>query len=202
LGLRVGRGYASYLSSNSRPDCQFAVHQCARFSHTPKDSHAKAVKRLCRYLEGTSTQGLILAPTKDLALDCYCGADFAGLHGYEPDQDPVSVKSRTGYLITLGTCPVTWVSKLQELVSCSTLKAEYIALSTAMRDLVPLRRFLNEIGEKLNLDFATPALTHSTVFEDNNGALGLATAPKLTPRTKHITVRYHWFKSKIGPGPT
>jgi hypothetical protein len=195
-------GMLLYLSSNSRPDCQFAVHQCARFTHAPKESHAKAVKRLCRYLKGTATKGLILTPTKDLALDCYCDADFAGLYGYEPDQDPVSVKSRTGYLITLGTCPVTWVSKLQELVSCSTLEAEYIALSTAMRDLVPLRRLLKEIGEKLDLDFAKPAITHSTVFEDNNGALGLATAPKLTPRTKHIAVRYHWFKSKIGPGPS
>ena len=50
----------------------------------------------------------------------------------------------------------------------------------------------------MKLDFAKPALVHSTIFEDNNGALGLATAPKLTPRTKHIGVKYHWFKSHIG----
>jgi hypothetical protein len=110
-----------YLSSNSRPDCQFTVHQCARFTQAPKESHAKAVKRLCRYLKGTSTKGLILASTKDLAIDCCCDADFAGLYGYEPDQDPVSVKSKPGYLISLGTYPDTWVSKLQEQVACSTL---------------------------------------------------------------------------------
>ena len=39
---------------------------------------------------------------------------------------------------------------------------------------------------------------HSTVFEDNNGVLGLATAPKMSPRTKHIGVKYHWFKSHVG----
>ncbi len=50
----------------------------------------------------------------------------------------------------------------------------------------------------MSLDFAKTALVHSTIFEDNNGALGLATAPKLTPRTKHIAVKYHWFKSHIG----
>jgi hypothetical protein len=191
-----------YLSSNSRPDIQFAVHQCARFTHNPKESHAKAIKRICRYLKGTATKGLILKPTPKLELDCYVDADFAGLYGYEDDQDPVSVKSRTGYVITLGTCPVTWVSKLQSLISTSTLEAEYIALSTAMRDLVPLRRLLQEIGSEMNLDFAQPALTHSTIFEDNNGALGLASSPKMTPRTKHISVRYHWFRSMIGPGPT
>ena len=43
-----------------------------------------------------------------------------------------------------------------------------------------------------------PIMVHSTVFEDNNGALGLATAPKMTPRTKHIGIKYHWFKSHIG----
>lgn len=50
----------------------------------------------------------------------------------------------------------------------------------------------------MKLDFASPALVHSTIFEDNNGALGLATSPKLTPRTKHIGIKYHWFKSHIG----
>ena len=67
-----------------------------------------------------------------------------------------------------------------------------------MRDLVPMRRLLQEVGTKMNMDFAKPALVHLTIFEDTNGALGLATSPKLTPRTKHIGVKYHWFKSLIG----
>jgi hypothetical protein len=37
----------------------------------------------------------------------------------------------------------------------------------------------------------------STVFEDNNGAIATATAVKMTPRTKHITAKYHFFKSHI-----
>jgi hypothetical protein len=57
---------------------------------------------------------------------------------------------------------------------------------------------LQEIGDELKLDFAKPAIMHSTVFEDNNGALALATSPRLTPRTKHIAVKYHFFKDHIG----
>ena len=91
-----------------------------------------------------------------------------------------------------------YVSKLQTEIALSTLEREYIALSQGMRYLLPMRRFLQEIGTEMNLDFAKPAMIHSTIFEDNNGALGLATAPKLTPRTKHIGVKYHWFKSHIG----
>jgi hypothetical protein len=36
-------GMLMYLSSNSRPDIQFAVHQCARFTHSPRKSHEEAV---------------------------------------------------------------------------------------------------------------------------------------------------------------
>jgi methyl coenzyme M reductase subunit D len=39
-----------------------------------------------------------------------------------------------------------------------------------------------------------------TVFEDYNGALELATAPKIRPRTKHIAIKYHHFRNKVDSG--
>ena len=42
-----------YLSSNTRTDISFAVHQCARFTHNTQVSHKTSVKRICRYLQGT-----------------------------------------------------------------------------------------------------------------------------------------------------
>ena len=53
-------GCLNYLANNSRPDIQFAVHQCARYTHSPKKSHTQAVKRIIRYLLGTRDKGLIL----------------------------------------------------------------------------------------------------------------------------------------------
>ena len=44
-------GMLFYLCSNSRPDIQFALHQCARFNHCPRDIHATAIKRIYRYLK-------------------------------------------------------------------------------------------------------------------------------------------------------
>jgi hypothetical protein len=191
-------GMLMYLSSNSRPDIQFAVHQCARFTHNPKRSHGDAILRICRYLQGTKDKGLRFKPTSDLKLDCYCDADFAGLYNVEHHQDPVCVKSRTGYCLTLGDCPVLWVSKLQTEIALSTTEAEYIALSQAIRELLPMRELFQEVGTALKLKCALPTILHSTVFEDNNGALSLATSPKISPRTKHIAVKYHHFRSKIG----
>ena len=45
----------------------------------------------------------------------------------------------------VGKCPVHWVSKLQSEVAVSMMEAEYIALSTAMQDLIPLQTLFSEV---------------------------------------------------------
>jgi hypothetical protein len=67
------------LASNSRPDVAFAVHQCARFTRNPKRSHEQAVKRIVRYLKAARDRGMLLRPMKDLTLDLFADAYFAGL---------------------------------------------------------------------------------------------------------------------------
>ena len=194
-------GMMMYLATNSRPDIAFAVNQCARHAMNPRRSHEKAVKRIGRYLKGTMNQGMIINPTEDLSLDLYADADFAGLYNAEDVEDPVSVKSRTGWVMTLGNIPVTWASKLQSEIALSTMEAEYIALSTGMRELVGCRKLINEITENCKIERKGSSKI-SRVWEDNAAALkhALVPMPKLNPRTKHIAVKYHWFKSKIEPG--
>jgi hypothetical protein len=43
-------GKATFLEKSTRPDIAVAVHQCARFSSDPKQSHADAVRYFARYL--------------------------------------------------------------------------------------------------------------------------------------------------------
>lgn len=191
-------GQLLYLSSNSRPEIQFAVHQCARFTHNPKHSHAQAVKRIARYLKGTADKGLIMTPDTTKGLDCYVDADFAGLWGHEDEQDPVCVRSRTGYVLTLFGCPLLWSSKLQPEITLSTVAAEYVAFSMAMRDLLPMRELLQEIGSALGQEVKTLSEMRSTVFEDNTGCLSLVNTPRMSTRNKWLSLKYHWFRSKIG----
>ena len=193
-------GMLMCLCSNTRPDVQFAVHQCARFSHSPKKTHEDAVLRICRYLQGTKTKGMRFTPNKSLRLDCHVDADFAGLCNVEHVQDPICVKSRTGFVLTLGNCPLLWISKLQTEVALSAAEAEYIALAQSMRELLPMRSLLKEASSALHLDSeGQDALVHSTIFEDNNGALALASSPRIAPRTKHIAVKHHFFRSHVDP---
>ena len=194
-------GMLMYLASNSRPDIAFAVHQCARFTHSPKASHGEAIKRICRYLKGTLDKGLILRPAKgNIRLDVYVDSDFAGLWKQEDNQDPVCVKSRTGFVILLADCPLVWQSKLQGQVALSTMEAEYIALSTSLRSLLPLKALVAEVAASLMDDSTFLTSTYSSVFEDNTGALLLAQSPRISPRSKHIAVPYHFFREHVANG--
>jgi hypothetical protein len=53
-------GMLLYLSTNTRPDITFAVSQVARFNHSPKKSHATAIKAIVRYLHCTADKGTIV----------------------------------------------------------------------------------------------------------------------------------------------
>ena len=50
---RSAIGQLAYISRNTRPDIEMAVHQCAKYQINPKLSHEKAVKRIVRYLLAT-----------------------------------------------------------------------------------------------------------------------------------------------------
>ena len=191
-------GMLLYLSSNTRPDIQFAVHQVARFSHAPRKSHGQAIKRIIRYLIATRNRGILFKPNLDEGLDCYVDADFCGLYGHEDEQDPVSVKSRTGFVLTLFGCPIIWSSKLQTDITLSSTAAEYVAFSMAMRELLPMRVLLQEIGAKMNLPAITKSMVRSTVFEDNQGCLSLVNVPKMSARNKYLSLKYHFFRNEIG----
>ena len=43
---------------------------------------------------------------------------------------------------------------------------------------------------------STPTV-HCTVFEDNSGAIELVNVPKMRPRTKHINIKYHFFREYV-----
>jgi len=105
---------------------------------------------------------------------------------------------KAGYVILLVGCPLFWSSTLQRIITCSTQHSEYVALSTACRDLIPIRSLLKELaantpGRLDEFEF----VVKSTCFEDNSAALVLARVQKITAQNRHIAVRYHWFRSHV-----
>ena len=84
-------------------------------------------------------------------------------------------------------------------MSLSTVEAEYVALRQSMRDIIPLMDRVKEMELIFNQDQERPII-HCTLFEDNNGALELAKAPRYRPRTKHIGIKYHHFREHVKRG--
>ena len=74
-----------------------------------------------------------------------------------------------------------------------------MTFSHYVRALLPLKRLIKEVIDNLainseNLKF----VSSSTIYEDNNGAMVVATSPRMTPTSKHIDVKYHWFSHHVG----
>ena len=163
------------------------VHQCAHSAANPKKSHADAVKQIGRYLMGTQEKGLILQPDPKQSFLVWADADFVG--NWNQDTailDATTMKSQSGYLIMYSGCPISWVSKMQTEIALSTTKSEYISLSLAFQETIPMMHLIQEFKDKFNGEniVSTPTIC-CTLFEDNSGALELASTPKMrrTPGT-------------------
>jgi hypothetical protein len=122
-------------------------------------------------------------------MDAYCDADFAGLCRCDPDNEPTSVKSRSGCIIALGGFPLVWKSRLQTEISLSTLESECSCLSYTMRTVLSMRVILLETIQVLNLPLALTSTVSSRVFEDSAGALLLRTQHRFTNPTKYFLVK-------------
>ncbi len=195
-GYRSAIGMLGYLQNSTRPDISMAVHQCARFNANPMLCHEKAVKYIARYLLGTQDKGIHYKPDSTKGLECYVDADFAGGWSSGDHTNPECVLSRTGFVIMYAGCPLTWCSKLQTEIALSTTESEYIALSQAMREVIPFMNLMMEVGDIFTLHNPKPVF-HCKVFEDNNSCIRVAESPKFTPRTKHIAIKYHHFRSYV-----
>ena len=194
-------GKLNFLEKSSRPDLSFSVHQCARFSSDPREEHYEAVRYIAKYLKENRDEGIILKPDFSKSLEVWVDADFSGnWHPENADTDESTAKSRSGYLITYAGCPVHWKSKLQTQIALSSCESEYIALSQSMRDAIPIMDFLQELQDRGFIENTNGTTIKCKAFEDNSGAVELANVPKIRPRTKHINLVYHHFRSFVKSG--
>jgi len=70
-------GSLLYLTA-SRPDITFVVGVCARYQAEPKMSHLTQVKRILKYINGTTDYGILYSHSENYRLIGYYDADWAG----------------------------------------------------------------------------------------------------------------------------
>ncbi|KAL2250008.1 UNVERIFIED_CONTAM: Retrovirus-related Pol polyprotein from transposon TNT 1-94 [Sesamum indicum] len=170
-------GSLVYAMICTRPDIAHAVGVVSRFMSNPGVMHWEAVKWILRYLRGTKDRALVFGKGK-LTLFGFVDADFAG-------SDCDKRRSTTGYVFTYGGTAVSWVSKLQKVVTLSTTEAEYVAVTEAAKELIWLQHFLGELGKP-----QADVILHS----DSQSAIHLAKNPAFHSGTKHIEIKYHFIR--------
>lgn len=95
-------GALQYLTM-TRPDLVYAMQQACLSMHDPREQHLALVKRILRYVRGSSTHGLHICRSSSLDLVAYSDADWAGC--------PDTRRSMSGYTIFLGDSLISWSSK-------------------------------------------------------------------------------------------
>ena len=107
-----------YLTA-SRPDILYSVCIFARFQSLPKETHMLAVKRIIKYLKGTSNLGIWYSKHSTLNLIGFSDADYAGCK--------IDRKSTSGTCQFLRLNLISWHCKKQNSIPLSTTEAEYVA---------------------------------------------------------------------------
>ena len=143
-----------------------------------------------------------MRPSKgEHSIVAYADADFAGNFHKGFSDNPSTAYSQSGFVITYAGCPIVWQSKQQMEIALSSTESEYLSLSACLQDVIVIRRLLGKLRDFCLLGSDSPTVCRCTVFEDNKGCIELANAPKMRPRTRHISTKYHHFRSKVGKEP-
>ncbi|XP_030964731.1 secreted RxLR effector protein 161-like [Quercus lobata] len=160
----------------TRPDICYAVGFLNRFQSNSGLAPWKAVKRILRYLKGT-TDYVLCYQGSNLRKIGYSDADWGS------DLDDCKFTSRYAFLLNKGT--VTWSSKKQSFIALSTVEAKYVTCLAVVQEAV------------WNHEVVEDALNLVTVHCDSMSALAYANDSKYHGKTKHIDIRYHYIREIV-----
>eukprot|EP00253_Pinus_taeda_P022497 PITA_22497 len=151
----------------------------SRYMANPGKEHWSVVKCVLRYLRGTSSYCITYNKSSEFVCG-YVESDFAG--------DLDKRRSTSGYVFTLAGGAISWMSKLQNIVSLSTTEAKYIAASHACKEAIWLKGLFGEFGR-----------LHDSIklFCDSQSAIHLAKNPAYHSKSKYIPIKYHFVRQVV-----
>ncbi|CAI7908754.1 unnamed protein product [Closterium sp. NIES-53] len=197
-------GSLLYAAVHTRPDISFSVGQLARVVQNPSEEQVDAAERVVKYLNSHPSIGVQYSASAQvkqkgvevlkekgerlgggkLFLTCFTDSTWAS------EKDDSS--SVGGYICVVGGGPVSWRSKKQTEAALSSVESEYMAMFHGVKEVIWLRRLLEEIGQEQKV--ATP------LFCDSKGALGMARNAVLHGLNKHMRIKWHWLRKEVKRG--
>lgn len=114
----------------------------------------------------------------ELAVTVYVDSDHA--------HDKLTRRSVTGLLIFVGRTPVYYFSKRQGAIETSTYGAEFMAMKTAVEEVMAVRYMLRCLG--------VPITKPTTILGDNRSVIINSTVPSSLLKKKHVAISYHMVR--------
>ncbi|CAI7866777.1 unnamed protein product [Closterium sp. NIES-54] len=197
-------GSLLYAAVHTRPDIPFSVGQLARVVQNPSEEQVDAAERVVKYLNSHPSIGVQYSASAQvkqkgvevlkekgerlgegkLFLTCFTDATWAS------EKDDSS--SVGGYICVVRGGRVSWRSKKLTEMALSSVESEYMAMFHGMKELIWLKRLLEEIDQDQKV--ATP------LFCDSKGALGMARNAVLHGLNKHMRIKWHWLRKEVKRG--
>jgi len=166
----------------SRPDIMLSVCLCARYQANPKESHLTAVKRIIKYLKGTTNVGLWYPKGTSLNITCFLDSDFVGCK--------LDRKNTSETCHLLGSSLVSWNCKKQACVSLSTAEGKYIVAGSCCAQSLWTKQQLEDFGVDLD---------HIPLTCDNTSAINLTKNPACILGLS-IEIRHHFHRDHVLKG--
>ena len=141
----------------------------SRYQSNPSEEHWTSVKCILKYLRRTKDIFLVFK-NRELQVQEFTDSNFMS--------DIDDRKSTSGSLFICNGGAVSWKSSKQTVIADSTMEAEYIAASKAVKEAFWYKKFVVELGVMSSV--AIP------LYCDNNGAIALAKEPRSHQKSKHI----------------
>jgi hypothetical protein len=191
--LELGHRYSEligsllYIANTTRPDISYMVGVLSPYRNCPTTSHWQEALRVLRYLKGTRSHGIaiktIVLGESDEPLVGFVDADGSG--------DLDDRKSTSGFVFQVYGGPVVWGSKKQGCVATSTVLAEFVATSAAVKEATWLRGLLSELD--IHVWKVKP-------FCDSFGYISNLKNPINSQYTKRIANAFHHAREDVVRG--
>ena len=174
-----------YAIVSTRLDLAYALSIMSRFMENPGKSHWQNLKWVLRYQKGSFEIGLCYdgKSCSSVELIGYVDFDFADCLD--------TIKSLLGYIFIAFGGADSWKTCIQKVVALSTIKAEYIVATKAIKESFWLKGLVAKSGISKG---------DVIVFCDNQSALHLMKNPMFHERSKHIDIKFHFIRETICKG--
>lgn len=182
---RTAIGGITYLANSTCPDLIYSIASLAGSLHSPSDRYLYFSKRMLRYIKSTihylpkfPIKKTIIPTSLRVAVDAKWGGCLT------------KSRSTIRYILSINGAPIFCKYKLQSVLPLSSGEAEYLALSSCVRDISWLRILTYELvySQQCESDWL---ITPTDIEIDSMDESSIAHNKESTKVTKHIELRFH-----------